>query len=121
MIYAKQFLILCGITLVGEALSIVIPMPVPGSVWGLLLLFMLLSSKLLKLEQVEGTANFLLAVMPLMFVPTTVGLMNSYAYIQGSILQILAVVAISSICVFFVTGHVVQAVRRKDQKHKEQS
>ncbi|MGI6031599.1 MAG: CidA/LrgA family protein [Eubacteriales bacterium] len=112
MKYLKQFTLLCLISLTGEALNHLIPLPVPASIWGMLLLFVLLVTRVVKLSQVEDTADFLFAIMPLTFIPLGAQLLVGYQEIQNDILSILAICVISTFVVYLVTALLVQAARR---------
>ena len=67
MKYVKQFGIIIMISFVGEVLNYLIPIPVPASIYGMVIMLVLLTSGKLKLESVRDTAIFLIEVMPLMF------------------------------------------------------
>ena len=69
MKYLKELVIIFGITMAGELLNRLIPLPVPAGVYGLFLLLALLCSGVLKLSDVENTGDLLLDLMPLMFIP----------------------------------------------------
>lgn len=76
MKYLKELVIIFGITMAGELLNRLIPLPVPAGVYGLFLLLALLCSGVLKLSDVENTGDLLLDLMPLMFIPAAVGLLE---------------------------------------------
>lgn len=121
MKYLMQFGIIIGLSLVGEVLNAIIPLPVPGSVWGMVLLFVLLCLKVIKLEQVEEAADFLLAIMTVMFVPVGASLIESFPAIKGEIFGIFAIIIVSTVVCFFVTGRVAQGIiDRKEKKGKEE-
>lgn len=118
MRYIRQFTIIAGISLVGEVLNHFIPLPIPASIYGLLLMLLLLVTKLIRVEDVSDTAHFLLAVMPVMFIPAVAGLISIYAEIRGRILIYLLVDVASTIVVMAVTGLVTQwLVRRKERRN----
>ena len=73
MKYVRQIGIILGITLAGEFLNQILPLPVPAGVYGLFLMLAALMSGVVKMESVEGTGNFLMDTMSMMFVPATVG------------------------------------------------
>lgn len=104
MKYIKQFGIILGITCIGEGLKYLIPLPVPGSIYGLVLLLLLLIFKVVKLEQVKEAGDFLVGIMPLMFIPPAVGLMDSWSQIEGMLLPFGAVILITTCLVMAVTG-----------------
>lgn len=121
MEYLSQFFILFTVTLIGEALYLLCGLPVPGSVWGMILLFLLLCSGFLKLGRVEKAADLLIGAMPLMFVPVAVGMMESFAQIGSNILQLAFIMAASSVAVFAAAGHTVQFVRGRGKIKKSTS
>ena len=75
MKYIRQFLWILLFSFAGELLKYVIPLPVPASIYGLLLLLLALVTGILRLESVKETSKFLIEIMPLMFIPAAVGLL----------------------------------------------
>lgn len=110
MKYVKECLIIFGITLVGEVLNSILPLPVPAGVYGLFLLLILLCSRILKLEDVEATGNFLLDTMPIMFIPACVGLMESYADMKENLIPLFVIILASTVIVMAVTGMVAERI-----------
>lgn len=78
MKYLKQFSIILFISLLGEILHSIVPLPMPASIYGLAILFTALSTGIIPLEEVRETGRFLIEVMPLMFIPAAVGLLGAY-------------------------------------------
>ena len=76
MKYVKEVVIIFGITMVGELLNKFIPLPVPAGVYGLFILLGGLCSGIIKLSDVEVTGNLLLDLMPVMFIPAAVGIID---------------------------------------------
>ncbi|MBR1989897.1 MAG: CidA/LrgA family protein [Firmicutes bacterium] len=119
MKYIPQFAIILLATFAGQLLNTLIPLPVPAAIWGMVLLFAALASGILKLEQVEATADFLSGLMMLIFVPFGVNLMTSYNQLAGSILKIVLVIVLSTFVCFFVTGKTADfIIGRKEGKEK---
>lgn len=110
MQYLKQFMIIVLIALIGEALSFLIPLPIPASIYGILILLALLISGKLKVESVKGVSSFLLAIMPVMFIPAAVGLMNSFSLLAGSLMAYIVILVVSTFAVMAVSGLVTQRV-----------
>ena len=77
MKYVKQFGIILLISFAGEALNYLLPLPVPASIYGLVLMFLCLQLRVFRLEDVRDTALFLIEIMPLMFIPAATGLMTA--------------------------------------------
>lgn len=116
MKYVKQFAIIALMTFIGECLNLLIPLPVPASIYGMILLFVCLQTGILKLSQIEETADFFLAAMPIFFISPSVSLMSSIGVIKGSLVGILVITLVSTAVVMAVTGLVSQAVIRHDKK-----
>ena len=89
MKYMRQFGIILGVTCAGELMKYFIPLPIPGSIYGLLLMFVLLLTKVIKVENVKDVGEFLIEIMPLMFIPAGVGLMASWGELQGFLLSLI--------------------------------
>lgn len=119
MKYLKQFLIILAISFVGEILHMLLPLPIPASIYGILILFTLLETKLLPLRLVKETGDFLIEIMPVMFLPAAVGIIDSWEVIEPSLLAYLTVTIVSTVLVMVVSGSVTQAVLRhkKGAKH----
>lgn len=112
MKYIKQFLIIVGICFLGELLRYCIPLPVPASIYGLLILFICLMTGVIKQEMVKETAKFLIDVMPIMFVPAGVGLLESWGILQNMLIPAIVISVVSTIVVMIVSGHVTQFMLR---------
>ena len=110
MKYLKQFLIILAISFIGEVLHELLPLPIPASIYGILLLFILLKTKLLPLSSVREAARFLVEIMPVMFIPAAVGIMDSWGIIAPSWLKYLTMTVGSTVIVMAVSGLVTQAV-----------
>lgn len=108
MKYVRECAVIFGITLVGELLNLALPLPIPAGVYGLFLLLFLLCSGILKLEDVEGTGNFLLDIMPVMFIPASVGLIESYGALSGILVPLVIICIVSTAVVMVVTGKVTE-------------
>ena len=110
MKYVKQVGIIWGFTMAGELLHAILPLPVPSGVYGLFLLLGALMAGWVRLESVEGTGNFLMDTMTLMFIPAMVGLMEYAAQIKEVFVPFMIVIAVSTVAVMVVTGRVAQTV-----------
>ena len=112
--YLKQSAIIFGFTLLGEALHRLIPLPIPAAVYGLVFLFIALCLKLIKVEQIEKVSNFLLMILPLLFVSPAVNLLESWEILAPQVLSIVLLVVSSTILVFAVAGVISQLLCRKE-------
>lgn len=121
MKFLKQFSIILFISFLGEILHMLIPLPVPASVYGLVLMLGALITGVLKLGQVRETATFLIEIMPVMFIPAGVGLMESWSALQPVWLPVILITIVTTILVMAVTGKVTQAMIRKEKKDERVS
>lgn len=119
MKYIIQIGIITGISFVAELMHALIPLPVPASVYGLLLLLVLLLTGILKEEQIQESADFMISIMPLFFVPPSVALITSFESMRGSILKLLIMCLVSTVVVMVVTGSVSQLIVRIGKRKKE--
>jgi len=116
LLYLSQFFIILTIALIGEAFSYLIPLPIPASIYGILILLFLLTSGRLKLESVKAVSSFLIAMMPVMFIPAAVGLMDSFSLLAGNLTAYLVILIVSTAAVMVISGLVTQHVIRKEKE-----
>ena len=119
MKYVKQFGIILLVSLVGELLNFLLPLPVPASIYGLVLMFLCLVTGRIKLDDVHDTACFLIEIMPIMFIPPAVGLMASWDVIRANLLAYIVIAVVTTVVVMSVSGLVTQAVLKKGKKGAE--
>ena len=115
MRYLRQFCIILLFSFLGELLHVMIPLPIPASVYGLLLMLIALCTGILKLNQIKETAGFLIEVMPVMFIPAAVGLLNSWAFLKPVWIPVIIITLLSTVIVMAVTGQVTQRMIQKDK------
>lgn len=111
-----QFGIILGMSFLGEVLHALIPLPIPASIYGLVLMLVCLGTKVIKLSQVKIAADFLIDIMPPMFIPAAVGIVVVWADLQEILVPILVITVVSTIVVMACTGKVSQAVIRAKKK-----
>lgn len=116
MKWIRQFLILLAVTLLGEIFRALIPLAIPAGIYGLVLLFGCLCLRIVKLEQIEGAADFLIEIMPLFFIPAGVGLMTRWVQLRSLLLPVLAAIFGITVLVMIVTGLVTQCMVRQKEK-----
>ena len=88
MRYLSQFMIILGFTLIGETLHRLVPLPIPASVYGLVLLFLALCFGIIKVERVKQAGDFLISVMPVLFVSPMVGIAERWGLIAPHLVPI---------------------------------
>lgn len=119
MKYLRQATVLAAVTFAAELIHYLLPLPVPASIYGLVLLFLLLKTGVLKLSDVEDVGNFLLEIMPLILVPASVSFIDAMDTIQAMLVPVLVMGFLGTILVLFVTGHVAQWVGRRRKEGGE--
>ena len=87
MKFLRQFMIILLLSFLGEVLKMFIPLPIPASVYGLVLMLLCLVTGILKTSQVKEAAFFLIEIMPVMFIPAAAGLIDSWKVLQPLLLQ----------------------------------
>ena len=118
MQYLSQFLIIMGFTLAGEALQRLIPLPIPASVYGLVLLFLALCLKLVKVDQVKQVGGFLISLLPFLFVSHVVGIVEHWGAIRDQIFPICLLIIATTILVFGISGSIAQLLRKGGKRHE---
>jgi len=124
MRYLKQFAIILAVTCVGELLNYFLPLPIPASIYGLVLMLVLLVTKVVKLESVDETGTFLVEIMPVMFIPAGVGLMTSFGQLRDMLVPLLVITVAVTFLVIAVTGKVtdfvISRLQKKDGQDKKE-
>ena len=120
MKFIKQFSIILIISLIGEALHYFIPLPVPASIYGLVLMLLGLKTGIVPLESVREAGFFLIDIMPLMFIPAAVGLLDSWGLLQPILIPFIVITLVSTVIVMAATGRVTQRLIRLSRKRKGQ-
>ena len=112
MKFLHEAVILAAVTFAAEIIKYFVPLPVPASIYGLVLLFLLLKCGVLKLEQIENVGNLLLELMPLLLVPASVSFISVLDTIRGMLLPVLMMGFIGTMAVMLATGRVAQWIIR---------
>lgn len=115
MRYLTQFLVILGFSLAGETLHAFLPLPIPAAIYGLLLLLAALLLGVVKPRHIKETANWLVAIMPVLFVAPAVNLIGCWELIAPNLLPIAAVVAVSTLLTFAASGKVTDFLRGREK------
>ena len=116
MKYIRQIAIIMLIAFIGEVLNHLIPLPIPASIYGIVIMLLLLTTGLLKVESVKETSAFLIEIMTITFIPATAGLMDSFHLLSGSLTAYVVILVVSTYAVMIVSGRVSQAVILRENK-----
>lgn len=106
------------ITLAAEGLRLLLPLPIPSSIYGLVLLFLLLLLKVIKPERIRKTSSFLLRIMPVLFVPPGVGILESLHLIKPAIVPILLITSLSTAMVMAASAYVSQKIMQRGRNNE---
>ena len=119
MKYIRQFEIILAISLIGELLNSLIPLPIPASIYGMTILFTALCCGIIKLSAVKETGHFLIQIMPMLFIPATVGLLESWEVMQSFLTAIIVIALVSTILVILASGRATQFIINLKKKKKQ--
>ncbi len=119
MKYLNQFTLILTISLGGELLHALLPLPVPASIYGMAILFCGLASRLIRPGQVRETGLFLVEIMPVTFIPACVGLMDAGSDLTHILLPLCVILPLTTIISMAATGRTAQRILRHKQKNRE--
>lgn len=117
----NQLALIFGIWALGEYISSFISniIVIPGSIMGMILLFLALQLNLIKLEAIKEISDLFLDNMAIFFVPAGVSLMSSMDLIRDNIFVLTVTIVLSTILVMYITGLVVQNMIDKRPKERQ--
>ncbi|MCI5602532.1 MAG: CidA/LrgA family protein [Lachnospiraceae bacterium] len=119
MKYLRQFLVILAISFIGEILKYFLPLPIPASIYGMMILFIGLLTGIIPLESVKDVGKFLIEIMPVMFIPAGVGLMSSWVNLKPVLLPVSIITVVSIVTVMIATGRTSQWIIRRGKKKEE--
>ena len=108
MKYFRQILLIMLFTCLGELLHSWIPVPIPASIYGMVLMFAALFLKIIPVEAVADAGGFLVSFLPVLFVAPLVSLMDYWSAIKDSLVAIFFIILASTLLVFGLSGRVTQ-------------
>jgi len=116
--YVSQIAWIAAISFVGELLNYLLPLPIPGSIYGLVLMLILLVTGIVTLDRVKAVGDWLISIMPVMFVGPVVGLISSYDSYKDIIVPVFVITALTTVITMAATGLTAQGIIRL-QRGKE--
>lgn len=119
MKFLKQLSIIITISFIAELMEHIIPLPIAASMYGLILMLVGLITKLIPLEKVEGAADYLIEIMPILFVPATVGIMTSVDALKEMLVPLCVISASTTVLIMVVTGWVSQVILRQSGRRTD--
>ena len=120
MKHLKQIAIILAVSYAGEALHSIIPLPVPGSIYGLLIMLALLMTGAVKIHEVKAVGDWLITLMPIMFVAPTAGLISGFDSYRGFIIPIIVIVLVTTPLTMVVTGKTVEGLMRVEERKRKE-
>lgn len=112
MKFLRQILLIFLFSFLGELLRSLIPLPIPASIYGMVLLFLALSFGIVKLENVKSAGSFLVSLFPVLFVAPVVSLMDCWSDIQPKLVAIVFLLIFSTLVCFFISGKITQQLMK---------
>ena len=116
--YIKQICLILLFSFLGEVCRYMIPLMIPASIYGIGLLFAALALKIIRVEDVQETGSFLTSLLPLLFVPPAVRLMDYWSEIRPVLIPFLLICLVVTVLVFAVSGLVTQVLLKKKEGKK---
>lgn len=113
MKYISQLLIILFYAFLGELCNYLLPFPIPGSIYGIVFLLLSLNFKIISLDQIKETGKFLVEIMPIMFIPAAIGLIDLWPILQNNLVAYVLIVLASTTLVMGVAGKVCEWVVKK--------
>jgi len=115
----RQFAIIAGVSFLGEGLRVLLPLPIPASVYGLVLMLIGLSTGVIRMEKVQYGAAFLIEIMPVMFIPAAVNLPNAWSQIAPVWIPVVVITVATTVIVMGCTGRVTQGIIRLEERRND--
>lgn len=117
MKYVKQILLIIVFSFIGEICHSYIPLPIPASIYGMVLVFMALACKVIKLDHVQEGGGFLVGILPVLFVAPVVGLIDCWPLLQEILPALVVIVIVTTVLTFWVAGVVTKCLSRKKENN----
>lgn len=118
MKYINQLLIIFLISYIGELLNYFIPLPIPGSIYGMILMFILLCTGVIKLHHIKEVSRFLIDIMPMLFIPSAVGIIAQVDQLKSIWFQIIIITIVTTVITMVVTAITSQVIIRAKKRKK---
>ena len=119
MKFVKQFGIILLLSFLGELLHAFLPLTIPASIYGIVILFLCLEFKVISVSAVKDVSSFFIEIMPIMFIPAAGGLMDSWQIIKEAWLSYVVITVLSTFVVMAVSGRAVQLVMKLTRKESD--
>lgn len=108
-----RILLICFLA---EVMATLIPLPIPASVYGLLLMLIALGLKLIKVDQVKQASSFLVGILPILFLVPAVGIMSLWSELRAFLLPCVLAAVPVTVLVMAASGLVTQWIQNLGRK-----
>ena len=119
MKYLKQMSLIMLFSFLGEVCRYLIPLTIPASIYGMLLLFGTLTLKIVQLESVRESGTFLTSLLPVLFVPPLVRLMEYWPMLKPVLIALFVISIVTTVLIFACSGIVTQWLIGKEAQEDE--
>lgn len=113
MKFLHQILLIVLFSFLGELLRSLIPLPIPASIYGMVLMLAALALKIVKVDQVKDAGNFLVSFFPVLFIAPTVNLIACWDHIRNDLFALVVIIIATTALTFATSGLVAQWIGRK--------
>lgn len=114
----NEFIILFIINYIGIIISKVFKLPIPGTIIGMVLFFILLYTKILKVEKVENAVAVLILNMTILFMPPAVRILDNIHFLDGQFIKVIILIILTTLITMGTTGKIVQFMIELTEKRK---
>lgn len=121
MKYLYQFGVIAAVSLAGEVIHFLLPLPIPASIYGIILMFALLECGVIRADSIRETSTLLLEAMPFMFLPPAVAILDEWREMSANLAAYILIPILSTFLVMAVTGRVTQTLIEREKKSDEKS
>ena len=116
--YVRAFVIIYLCLYAGNALSLLLPITIPGSILGMLTLFALLATQILPVDWVKPGCHLLIRYMALLFVPISVGIINYTDVLSAQCGPIVVSIVVSTFLVLTIVGWSAHKIHTRSVQEK---
>ncbi len=114
-----QLALILSVCFIGDFLHRVCGIPLPGNILAMLILFLLLCTKLVKVDQIAEMSNFFLKRLPFFFLPPTIGILAVYGVLKGNLILFFLLSVLATIVTLAVSGKVTDIMVNVQEKRKK--
>lgn len=119
--HLSQIAWIAAVSFGGELLNYLLPLPIPGSIYGLVLMLILLMTGIVKLDRVKSVGDWLVSIMPVMFVGPVVGLISSYDSYKDIIIPVFVITVLTTVITMAATGLTAQGIIRLHEGKEDET